>query len=662
MDRLLAQTSSGTKSADQQMNATDDPRTTANDDTDSNIRAPRAAAVPGHDLEMTRSATASALSEVGTQWEGNQDESNTEVREDKSKHPQENKKDEEQADSVQDDSRNVDDSVEEVSEVHTTPKRLPPDTSGPSLTDPTRVNLVVQTEKYQLSPSLELPWNPAGSPLVSRPGSANQSITSGILSHTNSELDLRPRRGEENDGPLHEPEGSLSAFSEAESQHDETGSQTELDRAGLITNNVSKAPDLNESFVHVASKDMDLLKTMEESIEPECGDLQNTNEYLQEKLHQADEQRHSLRAETVVLQRDIDHPCTAWLKACSAASVNADAIAHFQFLATDSQVDIDSRTAAHKELIANELFRQISDWQKQIRTLHAPEDWRRLYEEERQRNKTLQAQYNLLKTEAERMYQPDLERTCRDLKADLVDAQERDSSLSDELRKAQEQEKAWKTEAEQSKQELELRMEQFDEQTRLQNKEMTDVVKEYRSKINDSENWDKDGMATKNKRLEHDQAMLVAELRRVSRTSAIKDDQIEELFKRQQHDQRVIEDMHRACLTGRTADIKPLSTQDAIKELREKQRLRRGDEDAKDALKEKVRQLRMKNLYPPHKDRWYDVVQAEWQTRWGVGGTGQEKARSYLRDGTNSVYSILNPVGTDESGRDVYHGQAFPHL
>ncbi|KAJ4333810.1 hypothetical protein N0V95_009335 [Ascochyta clinopodiicola] len=264
-------------------------------------------------------------------------------------------------------------------------------------------------------------------------------------------------------------------------------------------------------------------------------------------------------------------------------------------------------------------------------------DWQGLFEKERHYSKSLQAQFKQFKLDAERMYQPGLERKCRDLKADLTEAQDHNASLFDQLLQAQEQANAWQTESQQYKEEFERRTEQFDEQIRLQYEEMMGSVHEYQSKVNDSKSWDIDGLIQKNTRLERDQAMLAEGLSRVSRTSAHKDDQIEQLLDLRHRDQRAIEDLRTACFTGNTKALRTkygelnLSVQDAMEELREQQRQRREDEDAHDSLKEKVRQMRMGKLYPPLKDGWYELMQTQWPARWDVkscleGLTAAERA------------------------------------
>ncbi|KZM22764.1 uncharacterized protein EKO05_0001471 [Ascochyta rabiei] len=651
----------GTEPTDQQMNACDDPRIMSVNDAESITRAPRAAVVPGRDVDMARSATASTLSEVGPQWERDLHQNDTGVPEDMFDLSQRGKNNVKKTGSVQNDGRNFTDSTDEVLEAHTTPKHPPHSRPGSNFTNPTRASLGWQTERHQFSPSSRSPWIPAGSPSVSRPGSANQSIFLGYLSRTHSQTDTRPRRSEGYHSPPHEPEKSPSLLSEA---NDAAMSRAEEHRyngpgvAALSTSNGGQLSELDEIIADIARGDRDVSNNAKKSSDLVYEDPLNLNGDLHEELQRVNERCRYLEEDSALLREDIDLLCTAWLTACLAASVSADAISHFHFLVTDSEIDTDSRAAAREELTANELCRWISYLQEEtqkpysdpdrkdelITTCDATSstrrevlvgdnasrrgsaDWQNLFEKEQHRFKSLQAQYKQFKADAERMYQPDLERTCRDLKADLTEAQDRNASLADDLTKAQEEARSWQAEMQQYKEEFERRTEHFDEQLRLQHEEMIGSVSEYQSKVNDSRSWDKDGLILKNKRLEHDQARLAEELSRVSRASAGKDDHIEELLHRHHRDQRMIEDLRNSCFTGNITAIQArsgefhLSAQDVMEELREKQRQRREDEDAQDALKEKVRRLRMKGAYPPHTDEWHRLFQAQWLARWDADG------------------------------------------
>ena len=263
----------------------------------------------------------------------------------------------------------------------------------------------------------------------------------------------------------------------------------------------------------------------------ECIDLEYVDSQEESQRLNSEPRRADVQVELQGLRADIDHVCSAWLEARAAAEVTSQAVKHFHFLMTDSDVSEDSRAAAHQEFKASELCRQISGMRETIETLqqeskhkdeviavfrtrsasvpdippdgahlqHDSINWRNLYEEEQQRFKELKEQNNQLRTEAERVYETDSERSYKECQAELIEAQGQNKLLTEQLRKTEETCLCWEHEAKQYKEEPDHCSACFREQFDVQNKEMLGVVKKYRGKVQDSEHWDKDGLITKNK-------------------------------------------------------------------------------------------------------------------------------------------------------------------
>ncbi|KAJ4315153.1 hypothetical protein N0V94_006093 [Neodidymelliopsis sp. IMI 364377] len=223
-------------------------------------------------------------------------------------------------------------------------------------------------------------------------------------------------------------------------------------------------------------------------------------------------------------------------------------------------------------------------------------------------------QSRALKVEAERMYQPELEQKYKDLQSELLEAR----NLN---RMAQTENILWRDEIEQLENMPDRCAEPL-EQADLRREEMQNIINAYRSKVDDSRHWDKDGLLAKNEQLEREQAALNDELERLKTNNIRKDDNIEDLIKTQYRNQQEIEKLRRAWYVDKPTALLSLADQDMLtreeklNELRERQREQREQEDTEEALKEKVRRLRMGNQYPPLKHGYHDLVQEKWWKRW----------------------------------------------
>lgn len=245
-----------------------------------------------------------------------------------------------------------------------------------------------------------------------------------------------------------------------------------------------------------------------------------------------------------------------------------------------------------------------------------PIDWKTMYESSKQCFDSLHSRYKQLQIEAQRMYQPNLESECKKLQSKLTAAEDSKANLTDEVRKAQMEAKFWQTEAEQCNARLEERLMRFEEQSQLQNEEMLSAVQEYRGKVNDSKHWDRDGLMMKHETLEREQAKLNYEICRLVKADAEKDDQIKSLVERQQQEHNT---RHAGGNVVQAAGGKRKHSRwHELEKLREKQRKRLEQEEAEEALKEKVRRLMMADDYPPVKPGWQNLVQMPWWKRWEV--------------------------------------------
>jgi hypothetical protein len=362
---------------------------------------------------------------------------------------------------------------------------------------------------------------------------------------------------------------------------------------------------------------------------------------------------HHLDRELIELREDVNYLCEAWLRACDAASVGSKAVAHFQFLVTDSIVDDDNRAKTHEELTSDMLYRCILDMHNVFSILqHEPDfrdevvglrasvstvdnrfsvlectsqsdepDWRSMYERECQRSTAFKMQKRALKAEAERMYQPELEQKYEDLQSELLEVRNLNAPLEDKVSKAQAENILLRDEIEQLKN-ISSHYAEQNKQADLQRKEMQNIINAYRSKVDDSRHWDKDGLLAKNEQLEREQAALNDELERLKTNNIRKDDKIEDLIKTLYQNQQEIEDLRRAWSVGKPTALMSLADKDMstreeeLNELRERQTEQREQEDAEEALKEKVRRLRMGNQHSSLKHGYQDLVREKWWNRW----------------------------------------------
>lgn len=367
-----------------------------------------------------------------------------------------------QADNVPDDSREIHESMSRWMNTPTSPKRPPLGQSESSFANSTKASRGWQTERSQISPSANPPWKPAGSPSVSRPGSAHHITGRVSLSQANSRIGEWLSRSESLDSRRSEPVRGSSLCPEYRLPEDETMSETgeysDWDHvASTFGRNSADLPSEFEDtprIVHFANMDMQYFYG--DPGEPEYDDLVKENQYLHHELELADEDRGRCHAELHDLNSDVNHLCNAWSKACAAAEVSFDAVTNFDFLVTGPEVDPDSKAAAHVELKANELCRWINDLRDSAEnsgldkviatyraelalssgdltdntgTEHDSVNWQTLYEQGRQRLEALKKQYTSSKPEAECVCQSDLECKHRECQAELFDVQDRVAGL-----------------------------------------------------------------------------------------------------------------------------------------------------------------------------------------------------------------------------------------
>lgn len=660
---LPSQSVSGTVWKDQQVNKANESTDLENLSTDSNKKVLQKPEVPDfHGNDETRFSTASTLGSPDRRLHAGANGRSVEVgSEDLSRSRKErknraaNRKRDKQVESTDRNEHKVDKRTEEVLETYAIPKRPPMVRTWSSFANPTKTSRVWQTEKAQGSPSSNPPWIPAVSASTPGLGSSHQSIGFVSLSRANSQTSQSSRQSESHPSPRHEPRGDSSLGFGHGMQQDKTNFKTDahelhrLTAADSIMSEIGQPLELTDDTIEFPAARTDALGPTGESVAKEHVDLSNATLRLQNELRRADEERYRYSGELTELRGDVNQLCNAWIVACTAAAVKSEAVAHFHFLVTDSDVDRDSRAAVRRELVANELSRRISDLQDTIETLgsdsdhkdkviamyqvesasvrgipmdgsqHDTTEWRSLYERERIRLHSLKEQHKRLRFEAERMYRPDLERDYEKCRADLIKARDKNSILAEELRKTKEECLIWQSEAKQHKEELACRSAHFVAQVQILNEEMLSAVEEYRSKVDDSEHWDKDGLIMRNEEMKQEQAILNGELEHVKRNNASKDDQIETLVKRHQQDQQAIEEFRKIQFTSNLFALqkgKSKLSRENIDKLREKQTRQRDEEDAEEALKEKVRLLRVEALVLPARSRIRDPNGLSWWQRW----------------------------------------------
>lgn len=235
--------------------------------------------------------------------------------------------------------------------------------------------------------------------------------------------------------------------------------------------------------------------------EPTYDYLLKWNQDLDLELQLADEDRGRCRAELHDLTRDVSQLCNAWSKVCAAAGVDCNAVNNFHFLVTDAEVDSNSRAAAHWELEFNKLCCWIIRLKAAVKNLSLQNsgietggtvahwtnvalrlsggdseddmymeqdlvDWQLLYEKERRRFEALKERHKTFKTEAERMYQPDLEHKHQECQAELIKAQDRVAILESAVENAKQEALAWRQEVMQAKNVLNLHEVKFNEHRR----------------------------------------------------------------------------------------------------------------------------------------------------------------------------------------------------
>ena len=215
-------------------------------------------------------------------------------------------------------------------------------------------------------------------------------------------------------------------------------------------------------------------------------------------------------------------------------SIQTDALASLPantLSGTQSKLENDSRTAARQELLRIDLCRKIESMQPTTilsleRNVHNIEgasttyktdpasnfntsaevadsqcgltSWRSLYERERQHFESLKKQHHRLRSEAERMYLPDLERNFAKSQADLIEARDANATSTEELRKAEAEAHSWRKEAEQHKNKLSQCSEHLNEQNRIHDEDMLGDTKKYHIRIDDSQHWNKDALLREN--------------------------------------------------------------------------------------------------------------------------------------------------------------------
>lgn len=525
---------------------------------------------------------------------------------------------------------------ENTIDADTTPRPPPLSRSATSFANATKASLAWQTEKHELSPSSKSPWTPAGSPASSRPVSANTNV-SAALSHTSSQSSQGSRRVASYRSYPCKAERKPSFVSEPTLQQSETQSESnELVECQPMVTGLGEA---------------DVEPPYELGERPVDGSLEGAN--LAEYEEHIDVE--SLRIDNSATDADLPYPWaalndlraqndqfrTAWLETCAAMSVSAEAVEDFQPLVTDAEVDDSSRDAVYEALTPNGIRRWVNSTEKKVEDLRlelktrderisaleaelvsyhgddvdgqqSPIDWRLLYEGECRRFESLDTQHKRLQIEAERMYQPDLEKKYKELQVQLIAVKDTTTDMADEIRKTRDQAQTWRDEAELRKEELAKCTAQFEEQSQLQNEEMVRSIKEYRDKVKENRYWDKDSLLSINEQLEREKAVLAREVERLLRTNVDKDDQMRTLLETQHQEERA----WLAHGTTVSQAEQMVSKQEEIQKLREMQRKRKEEEDAEERLKDKVRQLRMGNR--ADQTAWEDLLRRPWWKRWAV--------------------------------------------
>jgi hypothetical protein len=397
----------------------------------------------------------------------------------------------------------------------------------------------------------------------------------------------------------------------------EMGEDADWDHVASDMNKVSvnSSPELISTPRCVHSADRDVRDLYADLSEPSYDDLVKWNQHLDHELQLADENRGRCHAELHDLTSDVSQLCSAWSRACAAAEVDCDSVKNFHFLVTDAEVDSDSRAAAHQELKTNELCNWIVALKEAIRNIgreasgddtggtvahwtkvalrmcgenvvddtdmhHDSVNWQIRYEKEHQRFEALKERFKGFRAEAERMYQPDLERKHQACQAELVKAQGHVTILEEGIKQAKDEALLWKNEALQLKDELTRREATDDEQQATDDKSIMNTIK--------NSNANKKGM-TRN---------LVE----------------------QHRDLQEVGSARRAILSNETAVFQRYGgdlVQESIEDLRVRLRKRREAEAAEEALKDKVRQLRLQDKKPITGERSKDVIGQGWFARWG---------------------------------------------
>ena len=112
---------------------------------------------------------------------------------------------------------------------------------------------------------------------------------------------------------------------------------------------------------------------------------------------------------------------------------------------------------------------------------------------------------------------------------------------------------------------------------------------------------------------------MTEELERVKHSNTNRDIEIEKLFEKHQQDQKEIGRLRNTQSAGSLFDplrYKHTLPREGVEELWERLRKRREKEDAEEALKEKVRQMRMERLNLPADSKPKDAEGQPWFVRW----------------------------------------------
>ena len=122
----------------------------------------------------------------------------------------------------------------------------------------------------------------------------------------------------------------------------------------------------------------------------------------------ADQHHSSLDREVRNMESDLGHFCTAWTKACVAAEISCEALAAFQSLVTKSEVDEASRSAAHQELEINKLANWISEARERIKCLErqckAKDDMLEVFQAEIVSAQIISAEYSAPQLQSRQRY------------------------------------------------------------------------------------------------------------------------------------------------------------------------------------------------------------------------------------------------------------------